>query len=41
MVMSSKASSNIKPLEPNVVVANEVHEAVPDDDTELNLIWTS
>ena len=27
------------PLETNVVVANEVHDAVPDDDTDLNLIW--
>ena len=40
-VISSKASSNIILLEPNLVVANEVHDAVPDDHTELNLIWTS
>ena len=40
-VISSKASSNIILLEPNLVVANELHDAVPDDHTELNLIWTS
>ena len=32
--MSSPASANTAPLEPNVVIANEVHDAVEVDDTD-------
>ena len=34
VVMSSPASANTAPLEPNVVIANEVHDAVEVDDTD-------
>ena len=35
VVMSSPAGANTAPLEPNVVIANEVHDAVGVDDTDL------
>ena len=43
VVMSSPASVNTEPLEPNVVIANEVHDSVEVDDiqTTWNLIWMS
>ena len=34
VVMSSPASANTAPLEPNVVIANEVYDAVEVDDTD-------
>ena len=34
MVMSSPAGANTAPLEPNVVIANEVYDAVEVDDTD-------
>ena len=34
MLMSSPATANTAPLEPNVVIANEVHDAVGVDDTD-------
>ena len=34
VVMSSPAKANTAPLEPNVVIANEVHDAVEVDDTD-------
>ena len=34
VVMSSPAGANTAPLEPNVVIANEVHDAVEVDDTD-------
>ena len=34
VVMSSTAGANTVPLEPNVVIANEVHDAVGVDDTD-------
>ena len=34
VVMSSPASANIAPLEPNVVISNDVHDAVEVDDTD-------
>ena len=34
VVMYSPASANTAPLEPNVVIANEVHDAVEVDDTD-------
>ena len=42
MVMSSPASANTAPLEPNVVIANEVYDAAEVDDTDqVKLIWMS
>ena len=32
--MSSLASANTAPLEPNVVISNDVHDAVEVDDTD-------
>ncbi|CAH3173800.1 unnamed protein product, partial [Porites lobata] len=34
VVMSSTAGANTVPLEPNVVIANEVHDAAEADDTD-------
>ena len=34
VVMSSPAKANTAPLEPNVVIANEVHDVVEVDDTD-------
>ena len=33
VVMSSPASANTAPLEPNVVISNDVHDAIEVDDT--------